>query len=456
MIRTNLCLLCACFVISRAVSSDINNEHNNTRDNQQYYEISFNRDEKTVRELWLEMNDENCVTYSFMEALEAAKLSNEKYMTYQTRLMQNLLFNFPLYSETVHSVKIDEQGGIFIIKEFSTKRMEKVTNIAPFYYRNQTKNHPMLSSFIRVVSNDSQFTVSWKMSGWINGSTKFDFLDTLEFQATLHKTGDIVFVYKSIPYYNNQRFIVGLFNGFTTENNIFEYNHSYLILSETNISTWTSIQLKHIPYVNLFETNISNSTSIHLPTCWNHKNCTECLSDPTMSHLNCSWCPSANLCSMEVDKNHPKWKLNNCNREAITEAQLCSISTEDKIENKTILIGVIIFLSVCLGIVLIKFILREKKTVVTTIPIMTPIMTPHKEDAKRSIPTAYCQEIPSAKRYLSPIPSSKTEKATTTKITILNIPSDQRSPVSNDYDQPRVPLERGFRTVSSVPGQYGK
>uniref|UniRef100_A0A8D8YAZ3 Plexin domain-containing protein 1 n=1 Tax=Cacopsylla melanoneura TaxID=428564 RepID=A0A8D8YAZ3_9HEMI len=428
MIRTNLCLLCACFVISRAVSSDINNEHNNTRDNQQYYEISFNRDEKTVRELWLEMNDENCVTYSFMEALEAAKLSNEKYRGYQTRLMQNLLFNFPLYSETVHSVKIDEQGGIFIIKEFSTKRMEKVTNIAPFYYRNQTKNHPMLSSFIRVVSNDSQFTVSWENMEFVYD----DIVSKFTFQATLHKTGDIVFVYKSIPYYNETG--VGLFSGY--QNQICE--HQTIDLSKTNISTWTSIHLKH------------------KPTCWNHKNCTECLSDPTMSHLNCSWCPSANLCSMEVDKNHPKWKLNNCNREAITEAQLCSISTEDKIENKTILIGVIIFLSVCLGIVLIKFILREKKTVVPTMPRTTPIMTPHKEDAKRSIPTAYCQEIPSAKRYLSPIPSSKTEKATTTKITILNLSSDQRSPVSNDYDQPRVPLERGFRTVSSVPGQYGK
>uniref|UniRef100_A0A8D8TVW4 Plexin domain-containing protein 1 n=1 Tax=Cacopsylla melanoneura TaxID=428564 RepID=A0A8D8TVW4_9HEMI len=352
MVRTNLCLLCACFVISRAVSSDINNEHNNTRDNQQYYEISFNRDEKTVRELWLEMNDENCMKYSFMEAA----LWKEKYQT------QNLLFNFSLYGENVHSVNIVEKGGILIKKEFSCDPMvEAMTEpsmvspywsiIVPFY---DSSFDPWLSSLIRVVSNDSQFTVSWKMSGWINGSTNFDFLDTLEFQATLHKTGDIVFVYKSIPYYNETG--VGLFSGY--QNQICE--HQTIDLSKTNISTWTSIQLKHIPYVNLFETNISNSTSIHLPTCWNHKNCTECLSDPTMSHLNCSWCPSANLCSMEVDKNHPKWKLNNCNREAITEAQLCSISTEDKIGNGTILIGVIIFLSVCLGIVLIKFILRVK------------------------------------------------------------------------------------------------
>uniref|UniRef100_A0A8D8XCT2 Plexin domain-containing protein 1 n=1 Tax=Cacopsylla melanoneura TaxID=428564 RepID=A0A8D8XCT2_9HEMI len=439
MVRTSLCLLCACFVISRAVSSDINNEHNNTRDNQQYYEISFNRDEKTVRELWLEMNDENCMKYSFMEAA----LWKEKYQT------QNLLFNFSLYGENVHSVNIVEKGGILIKKEFSCDPMvEAMTEpsmvspywsiIVPFY---DSSFDPWLSSLIRVVSNDSQFTVSWENMEFVYN----DIVSKFTFQATLHKTGDIVFVYKSIPYYtrNNQRFIVGLFNGFTTENNIFEYNHSYLILSETNISTWTSIHLKH------------------KPTCWNHKNCTECLSDPTMSHLNCSWCPSANLCSMEVDKNHPKWKLNNCNREAITEAQLCSISTEASTPLVTstrtsTLIGVIIVLSVCLGIVLIEFMLREKKTVVPTMPRTTPIMTPHKEDAKRSIPTAYCQEIPSAKRYLSPIPSSKTEKATTTKITILNLPSDQRSPVSNDYDQPRVPLERGFRTVSSVPGQYGK
>uniref|UniRef100_A0A8D8TPM2 Plexin domain-containing protein 1 n=1 Tax=Cacopsylla melanoneura TaxID=428564 RepID=A0A8D8TPM2_9HEMI len=338
MVRTSLCLLCACFVISRAVSSDINNEHNNTRDNQQYYEISFNRDEKTVRELWLEMNDENCMKYSFMEAA----LWKEKYQT------QNLLFNFSLYGENVHSVNIVEKGGILIKKEFSCDPMvEAMTEpsmvspywsiIAPFYDSSFRDFRPIhFFSFIRVVSNDSQFTVSWKINGWINGSTNFDFLDTLEFQATLHKTGDIVFVYKSIPYYNETG--VGLFSGY--QNQICE--HQTIDLSKTNISTWTSIHLKH------------------KPTCWNHKNCTECLSDPTMSHLNCSWCPSANLCSMEVDKNHPKWKLNNCNREAITEAQLCSISTEDKIENKTILIGVIIFLSVCLGIVLIKFILRVK------------------------------------------------------------------------------------------------
>uniref|UniRef100_A0A8D8ZEP2 Plexin domain-containing protein 1 n=1 Tax=Cacopsylla melanoneura TaxID=428564 RepID=A0A8D8ZEP2_9HEMI len=310
MVRTSLCLLCACFVISRAVSSDINNEHNNTRDNQQYYEISFNRDEKTVRELWLEMNDENCMKYSFMEAA----LWKEKYQT------QNLLFNFSLYGENVHSVNIVEQR-IFIKKEFSCDPMvEAMTEpsmvspywsiIAPFH---DSSFRPIgFFSYIRVVSNDSQFTVSWENMEFVYN----DIVSKFTFQATLHKTGDIVFVYKSIPYYNNQRFIVGLFNGFTTENNIFEYNHSYLILSETNISTWTSIQLKHIPYVNLFETNISNSTStsIHLPTCWNHKNCTECLSDPTMSHLNCSWGPSANFCASDEDRNLSRWSVKRCGK----------------------------------------------------------------------------------------------------------------------------------------------
>uniref|UniRef100_A0A8D8ZG86 Plexin domain-containing protein 1 n=1 Tax=Cacopsylla melanoneura TaxID=428564 RepID=A0A8D8ZG86_9HEMI len=284
MVRTNLCLLCACFVISRAVSSDINNEHNNTRDNQQYYEISFNRDEKTVRELWLEMNDENCMKYSFMEAA----LWKEKYQT------QNLLFNFSLYGENVHSVNIVEQR-IFIKKEFSCDPMvEAMTEpsmvspywsiIAPFH---DSSFRPIgFFSYIRVVSNDSQFTVSWENMEFVYD----DIVSKFTFQATLHKTGDIVFVYKSIPYYNETG--VGLFSGY--QNQICE--HQTIDLSKTNISTWTSIHLKH------------------KPTCWNHKNCTECLSDPTMSHLNCSWGPSANFCASDEDRNLSRWSVKRCGK----------------------------------------------------------------------------------------------------------------------------------------------
>uniref|UniRef100_A0A8D8ZLU3 Plexin domain-containing protein 2 n=1 Tax=Cacopsylla melanoneura TaxID=428564 RepID=A0A8D8ZLU3_9HEMI len=340
-------LIILCGAVSKGVATNTNI----------YYEVSEIRDVEKVKELWLELTDENSTTgiYSIEKEKDIynrttggePKKSKAVSDYNQQHLAHKLSFNFPAFGETAKNVlilngkmrftKFPKEKLFQIIKYEMELENTDVIPIVPLHtdldlvdLYNHTESN---ESFIRSFDNGNQFTVSWENMEYIQEP----FLTrSYTFQATLYRTGDIAFVYKSVALPEPK------YRGIKKEYKDKIYHHHNVNLTHITISNWTAIYMKP------------------LPTCLNHKDCHSCLTDSSTSHMNCSWCPSANLCSMEVDKNHPKWKLNNCNREAITEAQLCSISTEDKIENKTILIGVIIFLSVCLGIVLIKFILRVK------------------------------------------------------------------------------------------------
>ncbi|KAL1450030.1 hypothetical protein WDU94_002492 [Cyamophila willieti] len=284
-------------------TSDITNktldEHNitsTTNDTHHYYQSSVSREEARARTLWVELNDTN----SHMNDI----LSN----AHRRAVTQPLAFDFPFYGHPVHNVTITT-GGFLYTGEQTHPWLAATQYIAPLMANFDTS--VAHDSFIRFFNNDTQFTVTWENVRLQDKPEAGGFT----FQATLYKSGNIAFVYKSIPVVaiddDHHPVKVGLSDSYVMDKTIFFvrrktiYEYHRVQFSHTDISNWTSIYLTA------------------LPTCLDHKDCESCLSDPT-SQFKCSWCPTANRCSTGLDRNRQDWVQKGCDRVAISSAPLCA------------------------------------------------------------------------------------------------------------------------------------
>ncbi|KAK5600452.1 Plexin domain-containing protein 2 [Crenichthys baileyi] len=151
-------------------------------------------------------------------------------------------------------------------------------------------------------------------------------LGSFTFQATLHKTGRIVFAYKELPIEISQ---------------ISSVNHPVKVgLSDAFVVVHKIQQIPNVRRRTIYEyhrveltkTRITNSSAVEimpLPTCVQFTSCSACIS--SQINFNCSWCHRLNRCSSGFDRHRQDWVDNSCPDE--TKDKMCDIDDTTQLDS---------------------------------------------------------------------------------------------------------------------------
>lgn len=148
------------------------------------------------------------------------------------------------------------------------------------------------------------------------------------FQATLKDNGDIIFVYKQIPFLINNinedkhPVKVGISDAYIIDRTIF-------FIRRKTIYEYHKAELKN--------KQITNGTVIYfkaLPTCNSLTDCTSCVSK-IASNFDCSWCPTNKRCSDGYDRHRQDWVKHKCEDNAVTKCSAGSDQAGAKDEHPT-------------------------------------------------------------------------------------------------------------------------
>lgn len=151
------------------------------QDNHDYYNSTLTVDPVLGQKYWVNMSDNKNVRVS-----ELLSASHRLAATVQ------LNFDFPFYGHLVPNVTI-ATGGFLYTGEYVHSWLAATQYIAPLMANFDTRLSN--ESIIKYVDNGTAFTVQWERVQLQDKRDGGEFT----FQATLHKSGDIVFVYKHVP-----------------------------------------------------------------------------------------------------------------------------------------------------------------------------------------------------------------------------------------------------------------
>ncbi|KAK3927453.1 Plexin domain-containing protein 2 [Frankliniella fusca] len=258
---------------------------NKTEDHHTYYNSSTS----TVQDLspfWVDMDSQP-------KAVTNTMLSQ----AHRRAATVALTFDFPFYGHLVKNVTI-ATGGFLYTGEYVHSWLAATQYIAPLMANFDTSLSK--DSFVKYVDNvvSTAFTVEWCKVVLQDRPTQGNF----SFQVTLHKSGDIVFVYKNVPVDideikdDNHPVKVGLSDAYIIDRTIFFVRRKTIY-----------------EYHRVNFPNIRNGTVIYLralPTCLDMKDCNSCLTEIT--NFECNWCPSARRCSNGMDRYRQDWLLKGC------------------------------------------------------------------------------------------------------------------------------------------------
>merc|ERR1712226_125066 len=147
--------------------------------------------------------------------------------------------------------------------------------------------------------------------------------DTYQFQVVLHKSGDIVFAYKTIPTAiellkdNEHPVKVGLSDAYIIDRTIFFVRRK-------------TIYEYH--RINKMKTDIKSGVAIVFraqKTCNVRKNCNDCV-----KQNKCNWCQKLGRCSDGMDRLRQEWLMAHCDENnAQTQQQCKAIAENPQIHN---------------------------------------------------------------------------------------------------------------------------
>ncbi|XP_036345722.1 plexin domain-containing protein 2-like [Rhagoletis pomonella] len=219
-----------------------------------------------------------------------------------------LSFDFPFYGHPVRNVTV-ATGGFLYTGDYVHSWLAATQYIAPLMANFDTSLSD--ESFVRIKDNGTAFTVIWEK---VSLQDKQD-VGKFTFSATLHKNGNIVFIYYYVPIDINaiqddkHPVKVGLSDAYIIDKTVF-YTRRKTIYEYHRI--------------NLSNTGISNATIIYLqalPTCLDYKDCAACSNHKTS--FDCTWCPTLNRCSTGTDRKKQEWQQKGCDRTQIMDASAC-------------------------------------------------------------------------------------------------------------------------------------
>ncbi|XP_067638787.1 plexin domain-containing protein 2 isoform X2 [Eurosta solidaginis] len=267
---------------------------NSTNDYHAYYNSSIYIDHTEADRVWSRVKN---ITFNAM-----LSQSHRRAMTVE------LSFKFPFYGHPIQNVTV-ATGGFLYTGDYVHSWLAATQYIAPLMANFDTSLSN--ESFVRIQDNGTALTVVWEK---VSLQDKQE-VGKFTFSATLHSTGDIVFIYYFVPIDINaiqddkhpvkvglsDAYIIDKTVYYTRRKTIYEYHR-----------------------VNLSNNGISNATIIYLkalPTCLDYKDCAACSNHNTA--FDCAWCPTLNRCSTGTDRKKQDWQEKGCERIQISDASAC-------------------------------------------------------------------------------------------------------------------------------------
>uniref|UniRef100_A0A1A9Z3V8 PSI domain-containing protein n=1 Tax=Glossina pallidipes TaxID=7398 RepID=A0A1A9Z3V8_GLOPL len=295
---------------------------------------------------------------TFVDPVEANKTWNLiKNITPSLMLSQShrramtvqLSFDFPFYGYAVRNVTV-ATGGFIYTGDYVHSWLAATQYIAPLMANFDTSLSN--ESYVRLNDTGNSFTVIWE-NVYLQDKQN---VGKFTFSVVLHKNGDIVFTYFSVPISvvsiqdDKHPVKVGL-------------SDAYIIDKVVYFARRKTIYEYH--RVSFADSKIVNSTIIRLkalPTCLQYTNCDSCLNHDTTfdvsiinignnndnnnnnnnnnnNHNNndnfkttfqCIWCPVLNRCSTGTDRKKQEWQNRGCDRSQVTDFKSCpSAHSED-------------------------------------------------------------------------------------------------------------------------------
>ncbi|XP_026463115.1 plexin domain-containing protein 2 [Ctenocephalides felis] len=295
-------------VVSEPILPDeINNstltEHNitqNKTDSHDYYNSTISTDPEVGKMYWDQ--------FASPERLNSAQVSDLLSSSHRRAVTVQLKFAFPFYGHSVRNVTV-ATGGFLYTGDYVHSWLAATQYIAPLMANFDTSLSN--NSYVKFYDNGTAFTVLWENVCLQDRPEVGPFT----FSATLMDTGDIVFVYKTIPVLvekiedNKHPVKVGLSDAYIIDRTIF-------FTRRKTIYEYHRVQFK--------QEDIKNGTTIYLkllPTCVAFTDCQSCLTNHT--GFVCSWCEATNRCSSGLDRYRQEWLSKGCNINNVSKNDQC-------------------------------------------------------------------------------------------------------------------------------------
>lgn len=279
---------------------------NNSRtlmDNHQFYKPEYIKDPQRAMGYWVDFSK---------IPLSQTNLSTKHEMlsnSHRRAAPIKLSFEFPFYGQPLRNIII-ATGGFLYVGEHLHHWLAATQNISPLManFDLSAKN----TSDIHYYDNGTSLVVQWLNVTMKDNKPPGNF----SFQVTLHKNGDIVFVYKSIPVPvgeipdDEHPVKVGISDAFLIDKVAF-------FIRRKTIYDYHRLNMKDV--------EIGNQTAIYLkalPTCNQYDTCEQCSKAST---LECIWCPTVKRCSNGFDRKRQEWISNGCDK--LTKSD-CSVKAD--------------------------------------------------------------------------------------------------------------------------------
>uniref|UniRef100_A0A1L8E3F4 Putative extracellular protein tem7 n=2 Tax=Nyssomyia neivai TaxID=330878 RepID=A0A1L8E3F4_9DIPT len=224
-----------------------------------------------------------------------------------------LKFDFPFYGNPLRNITI-ATGGFLYTGEYVHSWLAATQYIAPLMANFDSRISD--KSYVKYLDNGTAFTVLWENLYLQDHETDKPFT----FSASLHKSGDIIFAYYSVPMPieaikdEKHPVKVGLSDAYISDKTIF-FARRKTIYEYHRVT---------------FESNdIKNGTVIYLsaqPTCLTLTDCVACLTK--LSSFKCNWCPTVNRCSTGTDRQRHDWVQKGCEKVQIVDQLKCPMLGE--------------------------------------------------------------------------------------------------------------------------------
>jgi len=284
---------------SHLAKGDLKNISAATNDHHKYYNSST----YDFKRSWIDLEQWNKTKHPGI-----VKQHSMLSQSYRRAATIALTFPFPFYGHMVKNITI-ATGGFLYTGEYVHSWLAATQYIAPLMANFDTSQEE--NATVIYADNGTTFVVEWG-NVYLQGrdGAKNMREGPFTFQAILHRSGDIIFAYKTIPVSilsiadEEHPVKVGLSDAYIIERTIFFVRRK-------------TIYEYH--RVNMKDQKIANNTAIRLkalPRCNMKKGCKECLAltekEENGKNDPCMWCSSASLCSDGLDRNKQNWLKSNC------------------------------------------------------------------------------------------------------------------------------------------------
>ncbi|GAB0100567.1 Plexin domain-containing protein [Sergentomyia squamirostris] len=304
--------------LGKFLGDEINGDDDITLDNIDKFDVDMN---KTLLEHNITQFKEEYHTYYNSTVIADPEMANKLMTTFGNLTVSTLLskshrramtvqlkFDFPFYGNPLRNITI-ATGGFLYTGEYVHSWLAATQYIAPLManFDSRLSN----KSFVKYLDNGTAFTVLWENLYLQDHETEKPFT----FSASLHKTGDIVFAYYSVPMPieairdEKHPVKVGLSDAYISDKTIF-FARRKTIYEYHRVT---------------FESNdIKNGTVVFLsaqPTCLSLIDCVSCLTK--LGSFKCNWCPTVNRCSTGTDRQRHDWVQKGCEKVQIVDQLKC-------------------------------------------------------------------------------------------------------------------------------------